>query len=74
METIDLGFFALTPLWVRLIVLYMAVGLALDLYQEKRIIGDSVAVAIGGTLLAAFIAPITAIRLLIAKWWKTPSA
>jgi hypothetical protein len=64
MET--LGFFALTPLWLRLIVLYFAVGLALSLYEAKRAAGDGMAAAIGGVLLAAVIAPITFFRLLFA--------
>lgn len=72
MEALELGFVALTPIWLRMVVLYLAVGLALALYEEKRLIGDGMAAAIGGTLLAAALAPVTAIRLLIAKW-KTPS-
>lgn len=65
----DPGFFAITPLWVRLIVLYIAVGLALSLYESKRTAGDGIAAAIGGTLLAAVLAPVTAVRLMIAGWF-----
>jgi hypothetical protein len=72
MENLDLGFFAITPIWIRLIVLYCLVGLALSLYEEKRAAGDGIAAAIGGTLLAAALAPVTAVKLLIAKW-TTPT-
>jgi hypothetical protein len=58
---------------MRLIGLYVLIGLALSHYDERRAAGESVAGAIGTTLLAAVLGPITAVKLLIA-YFKTPKA
>ena len=65
----DLGFFAVAPLWLRLVVLYIAVGLALSHYEERRAVGSGIATAIGETIAAALLAPVTAIRLVVAGWF-----
>ena len=66
----DLGYFALTPIWFRLLAVYLAVALCLAVYREKRAAGLGVAEAVAGVLLAAFVAPV----LFVIELFKKPSA
>jgi hypothetical protein len=66
--------FALMPLWTRLVFLYVAVGLAISLYREQRLAGKAVLAAIGGVLLAAVAAPVTAVKALWDARSGTPTA
>jgi hypothetical protein len=72
MET-ALGAFALTPLWVRLLLLYLFAGLALSLYDNRRQAGDSILKAVTAVLVAAVSAPVTAVVLLVLFIMKRTS-
>ena len=64
--------FAILPLWIRLVGLYLLIGWLWDAYASRTAAGSSVAAAIGGALLAGIVGPVKDVE--ARKPWLVPEA
>jgi hypothetical protein len=68
MDSEIVGYWAATPWWFRIIMAYATLGLGLFCYRECRAAGDTIALALGKTIMAALATPITAAMLAWEAW------